>query len=63
MIEKNKKKINIKIFKNCEFFRVIEPPRSGPSETCSPLKESPGRVPAAGEFFYTLLIKINDFFM
>ena len=30
---------------------------------CPPLKESPGRVPAAGDFFLLLLIKINNFLM
>ena len=45
------------------FFRRNLAPAQRAVGDCSPLKESPGRVPAAGEFFLLLLIKINDFFM
>ena len=45
------------------FFRHNLAPAQRAVGDCPPLKESPGRVPAAGEIFFILVININDFFM
>jgi len=44
------------------FFRRNLAPAQRAVGDCPPLKESPGRVPAAGEIFFILVININDFF-
>ena len=42
-------------------FGAVSPRRSRPPEACSPLKVIPDRGPAARRFFFTKMIKINDF--
>ena len=42
---------------------TVKPPRSGPSDTALRLRSLPEGVPAQGENFLELLVKINDIFM
>ena len=44
------------------FFRRDLAPAQRAVGDCPPLKESTGRIPAAGEIYLILVININDFF-